>query len=170
MGENSLSGEEIRRLYERHGPALVVYACGYGLDAASAEDAVHTVFQRLLGDRIPAPRNAAGYIYRAVRNAALNVRRGAARETPMENYESVFAHQGGNREATLTLQKALSELPEEQREAIVMRIWSGMTLEEIATSQDVSLNTIASRYRYGLEKLREKMRPFEPARKDKVES
>lgn len=58
------------------------------------------------------------------------------------------------------LQKALGELPEEQREVVVMRIWSGMTLEEIAAAAGAPLNTIASRYRYALGKLREKLQPY----------
>jgi RNA polymerase sigma-70 factor (ECF subfamily) len=68
-------------------------------------------------------------------------------------------HRGGDREAALSLQAALLELPEEQREAVMMRIWSGMTLEEIAVATGVSLNTAASRYRYALEKLRERLKP-----------
>ena len=62
-------------------------------------------------------------------------------------------------EAALALQTALAALPEEQREVVVMRIWSGMTLEEISTATDAPLNTVASRYRYALEKLRERLKP-----------
>lgn len=158
MGENTLSTEDIRRLYERHGPALVAYACGYRISAASAEDAVHTVFHRLLRGLTAVPREPVGYLYRAVRNAALNMRRDTAREAPL--VESCFVHRGGNREAALGLQKALAGLPEEQREVVIMRIWGGMTLEEVAAAVEVPPNTVASRYRYAMEKLREQMRPF----------
>ena len=72
----------------------------------------------------------------------------------------VFKHRGGNIEAALTLEKALGELPEEQREVVVMRIWSGLTLEEAAAATGAPLNTVASRYRYALDKLREKLRPY----------
>jgi len=103
------------------------------------------------------PDNPAGYLYRAVRNGAVNVCRDGARQTPLE--ETCFVHRGGNREATLALQKALGALPEEQREVVIMRIWGGMTLAEIAGVSGASLNTIASRYRYALEKLREALQP-----------
>jgi RNA polymerase sigma-70 factor (ECF subfamily) len=73
---------------------------------------------------------------------------------------NLFEHRGGNPEAALALEIALAELPEEQREAVVMRVWSGMTLEEVAVATDAPLNTAASRYRYALEKLREKLKPF----------
>jgi RNA polymerase sigma-70 factor (ECF subfamily) len=74
---------------------------------------------------------------------------------------SCFVHRGGDKEAALSLQVALAELPDEQREVVVMRIWSGMTLDEIAAATEVSLNTVASRYRYALQKLRAKLGPFQ---------
>jgi RNA polymerase sigma-70 factor, ECF subfamily len=157
LGEDKLSAEDITRLYERHGPALVAYACGFGLDWSSAEDAVHGVFHRVLRSAGPVPENPAGYLYRAVRNAALNVRRDGSRQVPLD--ESSFIHRGGDGGAALALQKALGTLPEEQREVVIMKIWSGMTLDEIAKAQDAPLNTIASRYRYALQKLREALQP-----------
>ena len=159
MDSNRLSAEDIGGLYERHGAALVAYACGFGLDRARAEDAVHAVFQRLLSNRPTVTANQAGYLYRAVSNAALNARRDRAREASMD--ESCFFHRNGDREGALALEKALGELPEEQREVVIMRIWSGMTLEEIAAATEHSLNTVASRYRYALGKLRERMQPFQ---------
>ncbi len=80
-------------------------------------------------------------------------------ESPLETHVVWLEHRSGNREASLSLQAALSDLPEEQREVVLMRIWSGMTLEEVATATGVPLNTVASRYRYALEKLRERLKP-----------
>jgi RNA polymerase sigma-70 factor, ECF subfamily len=159
LSGEKLNADEVKRLYERHGPALVAYACGFGLDWSSAEDVVHGVFHRVLRSAGAAPQNPAGYLYRAVRNAALNTRRDRSRRAAL--HEEHFVHEGGNREAALALQKALASLPGEQREVVIMRIWSGMTLDEIAKAHEVPLNTIASRYRYALEKLREALRPRE---------
>ncbi len=161
MGGNKLSAEEVRRLYDQHGPALVAYARGFVPDAAAAEDVVHQVFLRLLSAELTKPDMPVAYVCRAVRNAALNARRSNLRLAALELQSNVFWHRGGNQEAALTLEKALAELPEEQREVVVMRIWSGMTLEEIAAAVDAPPNTIASRYRYALNKLREKLRPYE---------
>ena len=55
---------------------------------------------------------------------------------------------------------ALVELPAEQRVAVHLRLWEGLKFEEIAELLGVSLNTAASRYRYGLDKLRERLRPL----------
>jgi RNA polymerase sigma-70 factor (ECF subfamily) len=53
------------------------------------------------------------------------------------------------------LQSALRTLPGEQREVVVLRIWGQLTYEEAAAVIGISPNTAASRYRYGIEKLRE---------------
>lgn len=155
LAERKLSREEVSRLYDRHGPALVAYARSFLSDVAGAEDAVHMVFLKLLRGDVAAPESPAAYLYRAVRNAALNCKRDASRESTTLADDSCFVHRGGDTEAALTLQNALRELPEEQREVVVMRIWSGMTLEEIGAAIGVSINTAASRYRYALAKLRE---------------
>ena len=51
-------------------------------------------------------------------------------------------------------------LPDEQRTIIQLKLWDGLTFEESAEAQGVPLNTAASRYRYGLEKLRTLLRPL----------
>jgi DNA-directed RNA polymerase specialized sigma24 family protein len=50
--------------------------------------------------------------------------------------------------------RCLSKLPAEQREVIVLKIWHEHTFEEIGGLLEVSPNTAAGRYRYGLQKLR----------------
>ena len=158
MPDQKLSADEIKQLYNWHGAALLLYARGFVPDASAAEDLVHGVFLNLLRTRPKVREAPAAYLYRAVKNAALNAQRNRAREAPMPDREIWFTHRGGDHEATLALQAALAELPQEQREAVVMRIWSGMTLEEVAQATDVPLNTAASRYRYALEKLRERLK------------
>jgi RNA polymerase sigma-70 factor (ECF subfamily) len=158
-----LSPAEIASLYQRHGAALTAYACSFVNDFAAAEDGVHRVFLNLLRKETPMPDMPIAYLYRAVRNSALNAGRTGRRETLLENTVELsdLQHKDGNREAALTLQSTLAELPEEQREAVIMRIWSGLTLQEVAAATHVSLNTAASRYRYALEKLRERLKPYQ---------
>ena len=52
------------------------------------------------------------------------------------------------------LDAALAELPDEQREVIVLRLQGDLPFREIARLNEISINTALSRYRYGLEKLR----------------
>jgi RNA polymerase sigma-70 factor (ECF subfamily) len=53
--------------------------------------------------------------------------------------------------------RCLTELPVEQREVIVLKIWHQCTFEEIAAVMEIPANTAAGRYRYGLQKLRNKL-------------
>ncbi|HZC65640.1 MAG TPA: RNA polymerase sigma factor [Candidatus Dormibacteraeota bacterium] len=163
MAAAKLSPAEIAKLYERHGAALTAYACTFVNDFASAEDVVHQLFLKLLRTEIAMPDTPIAYLYRAVKNNALNAIRAGSRDTSLntETQAPIFEHRQGNREASIALQSALSELPAEQREALIMRIWSGLTLEEVAAATNVSVNTAASRYRYSLEKLRERLKPYQ---------
>lgn len=147
----------IRRLYEDFGPALVLYARSLLGDGAAAEDVVQQVFVKLLEGRVPAPTEPKPYLYRAVRNAALNARRDEGRRRPWPEQEPAFEAAPGREDEREELEKALEGLPQEQRETVVMKVWGGMTFEEIAALAGVSLNTAASRYRYGMEKLRERL-------------
>jgi RNA polymerase sigma-70 factor (ECF subfamily) len=56
---------------------------------------------------------------------------------------------------------ALTALPREQREVIVLKIWNGLTFDAIGRLFEVSPNTVAGRYRYGLNKLRACLREAE---------
>jgi RNA polymerase sigma-70 factor (ECF subfamily) len=161
LPENKLSADDVRQLYIKHGAALVLYACSFVSNSAAAEDVVHGVFLRLLRGQQTVPDIPAAYLYRAVRNAALNARRDRSREEPLPKHESWLNHRAGDRNAALALEKAMRALPEEQMEIVVMWIWGGMTLEEAAEAAGVPLNTAASRYRYALAKLREQLKPHE---------
>ena len=61
---------------------------------------------------------------------------------------------------------ALQELPIDQRSVVHLRLWSDCTFETIATMLNISINTAASRYRYGIDKMRERLRPLYEEIKD----
>jgi RNA polymerase sigma-70 factor (ECF subfamily) len=48
----------------------------------------------------------------------------------------------------------LATLPPDQREVVHLHVYEGMTFKEVGDALDESMNTVASRYRYGLAKLR----------------
>jgi RNA polymerase sigma-70 factor (ECF subfamily) len=52
------------------------------------------------------------------------------------------------------LGEAMRQLPPEQREVIALRFEAGLGFRQIAHMQDVSINTVQGRCRYGMEKLR----------------
>ena len=58
------------------------------------------------------------------------------------------------------LAEALGELPPDQRAVVHLKLWEGLTFEQIADALEIPMNTAASRYRYGLDKLRDRLRPL----------
>jgi RNA polymerase sigma-70 factor (ECF subfamily) len=85
----------------------------------------------------------------------LNYRRGLWRRLTRE-WESLrwFERHSGESATERAAMQCLAELPLEQREAVVLKIWQHHTFDEIADLTGVSVNTAAGRYRYALQKLR----------------
>ena len=148
-----LDRDEVRRLYEQHSRGLLAYACSFVASFASAEDVLHQVFERLLRGDIQIAESPAPYLYRAVRNASLNQIRSSARDVELD--DGWLESPAGMRQTAFELQSALQELPAEQREIILLHVWAQMSFDEAANALGISPNTAASRYRYGLTKLRE---------------
>lgn len=126
-----------------------------------AEEAMQEVFMRIARDkdRVASSGNMAGYIYMIARNEALSFRK-KNRRVPVPVDPADFwlvpakAEENFSDEA-VQIADALGKLPEEQRTVIVMKVYRDMTFQEIAEALGLSLNTAASRYRYGVEKLKE---------------
>jgi len=146
---------EALRWYDEHGPALLAYASALLRDPSAAEDVLHSVFLKILGGRAGVAGPPGPYLFRAVRNAALNHIRGQSRDVELADGGVWLESPDGSAETALALQSALRTLPDEQREVVVLRIWGQLTFEEAAAVVGISPNTAASRYRYGLAKLKE---------------
>jgi RNA polymerase sigma-70 factor (ECF subfamily) len=155
-----LGHEQVRSLYEQHGGALLAYAYSLLQDRAASEDVLHQVFVKLLQGRAAIDRQPLHYVYRAIRNTAFNYRRDHARELALASNGQWLEGPPGMETMGLAIQAALRELPAEQREIIVLRIWGQMTFEEAALALDIPVNTAASRYRYGLAKMKERLQPL----------
>jgi RNA polymerase sigma-70 factor (ECF subfamily) len=141
-------------LYEAKASELIVYGRALGLSHGEAEDVLQETFIALL--KLPErPNQPDHYCLRAFRNRALNYRRSVWRRLTRE-WESLrwFERTPDESAAERQAMRALAELPWEQREAIVLKIWHKYTFEEIGALLDISPNTAAGRYRYGLQKLR----------------
>jgi RNA polymerase sigma-70 factor (ECF subfamily) len=151
-----IAPEELGRLYREHAPALRLYVRQW---PEGDEDLVQDAFVKL-AQQSPAPEQVLPWLYRVVRNGALAAARGAARRRRRQHQASAseawFAaaddHLDG-REAT----RLLAELPLEQREVVVARIWGGLTFEEVARLVGCSLPTAHRRYQAALAVLRERL-------------
>jgi RNA polymerase sigma-70 factor (ECF subfamily) len=159
---NEFDRESVQRLYEEHGRGLLAYACSFVSSFATAEDVLHQVFERLLRGDLSITGAPVSYLYRAVRNTSLN--RIRDRASDVEFKDGWLESPAGMEQTALELQSALRELPEEQREVILLHVWGQMSFEEAGTALGISGNTAASRYRYGLGKLREQFQIPERSR------
>ena len=92
---------------------------------------------------------------RSFRNRALNYRRSLWRRLTRELESARWFQRGPDESpAERAAMRGLATLPREQREVIVLKLWHDHTFEEIGELLDISPNTAAGRYRYGLQKLR----------------
>lgn len=138
-------------------------AVSLSTDRAAGEDAVHDVFVSFVR-RVPQLRlktSLRSYLLSSVANRVRNDRRGRVRrpQPAVETEPAVSDSQRPDRiavqtEQAMLIEQAMAELPYDQQEAVILHLQAGMTFREIAESQEVSVNTVQSRYRYGLERLR----------------
>ena len=148
-----------------HGPSLLLFARQWVTSRADAEDIVQEAFVRFWRSRHQA-REPAAYLYRCVKNCALEWLRAGQRRGRRE--EAIAKAEARSSEPLFTLElelderrrlieAALAQLPAEQREVVVLKIWGELSFAQIAETLEVSPNTAASRYRYALAKLREQL-------------
>ena len=147
--------EWIGRLYDQYGAALYRYAVMVLADPAGAADVVQTVFVSLLRQRSP-PDFDERYLRRAVRNECFSALRDRRRDVLASAAPILETVEGTSDrpEERLALERALRDLPPDQREVVHLKAFEGMTFQEIADVTGESINTVASRYRYANEKLR----------------
>jgi RNA polymerase sigma-70 factor (ECF subfamily) len=145
-------------LYECKAAELILYGRALGLGHSEAEDVLQETFIALLKLE-QRPQQPEHYCVRAFRNRALNYRRSLWRRLTRE-WESLRWFERGSSETPeeRRAMHALTELPQDQREVIVLKIWHSYTFEGIGALLGISPNTAAGRYRYGLQKLRLSMK------------
>jgi len=142
------------RLYEAKAAGLILYGRALGLSHGEAEDVLQETFVALL-QRAGAPALPEHYCVRSFRNRALNYRRSLWRRLTRElESRRWFERSPDEMPQERVAMRSLAELPGEQREVIVLKIWHEYTFEEMGELLKLSPNTVAGRYRYGLQKLR----------------
>ena len=160
---------DIARLYDEHAQPLFAFLLNLTRYEADTRDLLQEIFIKLARDEnlLVGVREERAFLIRLAHNAAIDlIRRRGTRERTKENFAaeiiSPFAPTSDPDEATFRneLSIALAELPEEQRAVAHLKLWSGLTFEEIAAALEIPPNTAASRYRYALDKLRDRLRPL----------
>lgn len=140
-------------LYEAKAAELILYGRALGLSHAEAEDVLQETFLALMAKE--RPLQPEHYCVRSFRNRALNYQRSLWRRLTRElEAHSWFEKSSPETAIEEAAMHGLSQLPIEQREVIVLKIWHCYTFEDIGELLEISPNTAAGRYRYGLQKIR----------------
>jgi RNA polymerase sigma-70 factor (ECF subfamily) len=149
-------GDWIGGLYDQYAAALYRYAVMILTDSFAASDAVHQVFLRIAGRPAVHIQSGERYLRRAVRNECYSALRRRRNEGASDNQALLETVAGAEErpEERLAIEAAIRTLPVEQREVLHLKVFEGMTFQEISDQLGESINTVASRYRYAIEKLR----------------
>ena len=160
---------ELERLYHEHAPSLFGFLLNLTRDESDTRDVLQELFLKLARrpDRLGGVRNPRAFLLRLAHNLAIDlIRRRSTRQKNTDQFAAeppaLFAPSADPDESTFraALERALGELPAEQRAVMHLKLWEGMTFEAIAETLEIPANTAASRYRYGLDKLRQLLRPL----------
>lgn len=159
----------LEALYDTHAEPLFRYLCSMVGREAEARDRLQDLLLKIARNPrcLDEVRDERAYLFRLAHNLAIDAirRRSTQREklailalepidvfAPTNNPDAQVLRDG--------MAQALTDLPIEQRETVYLKLYEDMTFESIASLLDLSANTVASRYRYGLEKLRRTLKPL----------
>jgi RNA polymerase sigma-70 factor (ECF subfamily) len=153
----------LEAIYQEHRRGLVALALSVTRSVEAAEDAVHDAFIRLCKADRDMPDAPVAYVYRAVRNAAIDKHR--SRKRTNDRTDTMYAEPDAGvgspavdverSERDRLLRDAVEDLPEEARQVVLLRVYSGLTFDQIAEALELPMGTVNSRYRRALDKLRE---------------
>jgi len=150
----------VELMWDRYASDLLAFLQALLCSRHDAEDVLQTVFVRIVRKRhrLVKARSLDAYVYRIARNETYNFVKKHKRDKNTKKSPEKWLHINENnresKELAEKLQAALAQLPQQQREVIVMKIYRQKTFLEISGLLRLSQNTVASRYRYGIEKLR----------------
>jgi RNA polymerase sigma-70 factor (ECF subfamily) len=164
-----------RSWLQEYGPRLLLFARQQSRSVEDAQDILQDALVKLV-DKLRSGEFVGGqdawmpYLYTAIRRLAIDVSRrddrrkrredtvGAEVESDQKDaFHPWFESEASDDETRSQLEAALKELPAKFSEVIIMKIWGERTFAEIGEALDISQNTAASRYRYGLEALKRKL-------------
>lgn len=150
----------LESIYREHRQGLFSVALSITRRADRAEDAVHDAFARLCRGDKTMTGDPVAYVFAAVRNAAIDItrKRGESSADLLDQTTVLAANTSEGAliasESNECVRAAVESLPVDQREVLVMKLYSGLTFEQIGQAMGEPLSTVASRYRRALDKLK----------------
>lgn len=153
----------LTRLHADYAVSAYRFAWSVTKDESLAQEVVQELFLKLARDAavISQAQSERAIIFTLTRNLALDaLRRRSTREDALQRFAGEYpgwfapAADAAAEETRAQITTALAALPEEQRSVIHLHVWEGLGFREIGELLGLPTQTVASRYRYGLEKLR----------------
>jgi RNA polymerase sigma-70 factor, ECF subfamily len=148
-------------IYDAYGDVLYRTLTCLICSRQDTEDCFQDLFIRIARKRhmLRGKENIRAYLLAMARNQAMEFFRGRKRDIDTVECDEAFlvAEDTAEPLPTVELSSSLAALPLEQREVIALKIFEEMTFEEIGRHLEISINTAASRYRYGIQKMKQLM-------------
>jgi RNA polymerase sigma-70 factor (ECF subfamily) len=150
-------------LFDLTSQRLVRFAAAMTRHQQDAEDAVQTALVRLATQPtlLSGVTSPWAYLLRMVRNEVLVLARQRQSRPVTAGLDDLTTHSAVDElqreESRRAVWRALRELPPNQAEVVVLKIWEEMTFAQIGDVLEVSPNTAASRYQYAMTKLEERL-------------
>ena len=154
-------------IYDQFGKKIYVYLITLLRSEEKVKEVMQEVFVRIAEKRkkLLKVKDMESYIFILARNQAMQYLRNQPK--PMANidqYENILSNHSGFpllvEEERREIEQALISLPVEQKEIITLKVFEDLSFTEIAKRLRISRNTVWARYRYGMEKLRNKLKEF----------
>ena len=150
-------------LYTRHSSRIYAYCRRILGDPAEAKDVFQDTFLKFYqsAKKTPEMTNVPAYLLKIARNLCLNCIRNNKRSVSFQDYHKLSRDQPHEKTELLQLiGMALELLPQEYREAFVLREYDGLTYNEIAEVTESSLSTVKIRVYRAKQKIREVLAPY----------
>ena len=149
----------MQQLFERHKDFVFRVALGRLGSTHSAEDATQDVFLRLVGSRKRYQRRAKfrTWLYRVTANVATDRLRRRGRLVALHDAK-IEPSRSEPHEARITLDRALAlldQLPNQQRETVLLREFEGLSTAETAELLGISTGSVKTHLHRGIARLRE---------------
>lgn len=150
-------------IYDKYADYLLTLAMALLNDHGLAEDVLHDVFVSFARSvtRFRLRGSLKAYLGKSVVNRSRDhLRKRSNTPKPLDHSQLPPSSDAAPdrdillQEQSIRLSDALSQIPAEQREVVVLKVKAGMKFRQIAVLQDVSINAAQARYRYGMDKLR----------------
>ena len=148
-------------IWDHYAADLLGYLVSILCSRQDAEDTLQDVFVTIAKKRgsVASARLLKPYLFRLSRNVALNRikknRRMRERDYEASHWLVLDGEGEGPDERIDQVEAALARLPENQRSVVILKFYQNKTFRDIGDMLGISGNTAASRYRYGMDKIRD---------------